>query len=131
MLTLLSEAAEFALDCLEKRDALVPFIKLRTKAGEVSFICVDDESTTFEEAARAVRLELKRRVETGAVAEFAICADKEVKYQHEAAPRRVLEVEFQNGTAESAIYHFPLTVQNGRASVDGKYLTVDLKEKWL
>ena len=77
----------------------------------------------------SVREELRRRVMTGNIAEFALCSDVEVKYRNEPDYRRVLKIEFQNGTAESAVYHFPLTVKDGKASVDSKYLTVDLEER--
>ena len=131
MLTLVSEAAEFALDCLEKRDAVVPFCKLRTKSGVSAWICVENEEATFEQVAHAVRRKLKHRLESGDVAEFVLYADKEVKYQHGPAPLRIVEVEFQNGTAESAIYHFPVTVEAGKASVVSQYQLLNLKEKLL
>jgi hypothetical protein len=130
MLTLVSETAELALDLLEKRDLLIPFCKLRTKGGESVIICSDSvKGFTLDDAAQSAREELRRRVRNGDIAEFAFCADKQVKYQSDHHPHRVLQIEFQNGTNESGIYHFPLTVEQGKTSLDPNYALADPQEK--
>lgn len=78
-----------------------------------------------------MRRSLCRRIQCGDVAEFALCSDNQVKYRHESEHRRVLKVEFQNGTTESAVYHFPLTVEDGKASVAAQYFVANLPEKLL
>lgn len=131
MSSLVSEVADFSLDCLERRDALVPFCKLKTFSGETVYICVEDEEATYEQAATAVREQLRQRISSGDVAEFAIGIDKQVKYSHLPSECRVLEVEFQDGSTNSGIYHFPIEVKDGKARVIGDYYFLDLKEKMI
>lgn len=131
MLTLLSETAELALDLIEKNGSILPFCKARTQSGEIVVISPEDQtSESIESANESVRDELKKRIRAGEIAEFAVCAEVEVKFSHEAAHQRALKIEFQNGTGESAVYYFPLLVEDGSASV-GSYSTSNLPEKLL
>jgi hypothetical protein len=42
----------------------------------------------------------------------------------------MLAIEFQNGTEETGVYYFPLSVEDGKASV-GSYRIGDVQEKLL
>jgi len=138
MLTLLNETAGVAVDLLEKNGCIVPFCKARTTTEESLYIQAGDkdEDTPYSDedlqrCADSIWVELKRRIAAGEVLEFAFCSDSIVKFQHETDHRRVLKIEFQNGTNESAVYFFPLSVENGKVQLAPKYLQGDLPEKLL
>jgi hypothetical protein len=137
MLTLLNKTAELALYLLEKNGGLVPFCKASTITGEPLIIMAnveDEEGPIFEDERRkceeSVWFELKRRISAGEIKEFAFSSDSEIKLQNEPEPRRFLKIEFQNGSEESAVYLFPLTLENGKAQL-GRYLTADVPTKLL
>ena len=134
MLTLIGETAGLALDLLEKNGVLVPFCKARsTEHGNLIIQAGDNENSSDcspEQYAESAWIDLKRRIANGTILEFAFCSDNFVKLQNEPNERRFLKIEFQNGTDESGIYLFPLSVENGKASV-GPYLKSDLREKLL
>jgi hypothetical protein len=134
MLTLVGETAELALGLLEKNGVLVPFCKARsTEYGNLIIQAGDFENSSDcvpEQYAESARIDLKRRIAAATILEFAFCSDNIVKLQKEPKERRFLRIEFQNGTNESGIYLFPLTVENGKASV-GSYFVSDLQEKLL
>ena len=137
MLTLLNKTAELALHLLEQNGDLVPFCKATTISGEPLIIManvehgegpiLEDEREQCEESAW---FELKRRIGAGEIKEFAFCSDSEIKLQSETAPRRFLKVEFQNSSEESAVYLFPLKLENGKAEI-GRYLMADVSVKLL
>ena len=140
MLTLLNETAGLALDLLEKNGVLFPLCRARDVDQKLLFIVTDDPNKEDDaelshvDLARSVdsiRSELKRRISSGEILEFAFCSDKLIKLQNEPNPRRFLEIEFQNGSEESAVYLFPLSVENGKAQLAAKYLQADLPEKLL
>jgi hypothetical protein len=140
MLTLLNETAELALDLLEKNGVLFPICRAYDVDRKVLVIGAhdpnkeDDAALTdedFDRSVVAIRTDLKRRIAAGQIVEFAFCSDKWVRFQGESERRRVLEIEFQNGTRESALYLFPLTVENGKAEITSTYLFAALPEKLL
>jgi hypothetical protein len=134
MLTLVGETAGLALNLLEKNGVLVPFCKARSSEYGNLYIQADDGENPSdyspEKSAESARIDLKRRIAAGTILEFTFCSDNFVKLQNEPNERRFLKIEFQNGTDESGIYLFPLSVENGKASV-GSYLVSDLQEKLL
>jgi hypothetical protein len=140
MLTLLNETAGQALDLLEKNGVLFPLCRALDVDHKTLFIAADDPTqendaeVSDEDLARSVdsiRIELKRRISAGEILEFAFCSDELIKLQNEPGPRRFLEIEFQNGSEESAIYLFPLSVETGKAHLAPKYLRANLHEKLL
>jgi len=127
MPTLLEQTAELALDLLEKNGVLLPFCKLTDASGAPVYICPEDQRDLAHDGVRA---ELQRRLEKKDVKEFAICADVEAKFAHQEVPLRCLRIEYQGGGSAIGIYYFPLTLQDGRASL-GKYLFADVPKKEL
>ena len=134
MLTLIGETADIALNLLEKNGVLVPFCKARSSEYGNLYIQADEGKNPSdfspEKSAESARIDLKRRIAGGTLLEFTFCSDNMVKLKNEPNERRFLKIEFQNGTDESGIYLFPLSVENGKASV-GRYLVSDLQEKLL
>ena len=131
MLTLLNETAGLALDLLEKNGVLFPFCRARDADQKILIIGADDPDKEedaefldedFDRSVDSIRMELKRRISSGEILEFAFCSDKLIKLQNEQNPRRFLEIEFQNGSGESAVYLFPLYMENGKAQLAPKYL---------
>jgi hypothetical protein len=138
MLTLLNETAGLAADLLEKNGCIVPFCKVRTLTQESIYIQADDNDNgtpysddDLQRCADSIWVELKRRIASGVVLEFAFCSDSIVKFQNDPEHQRVLKVNFQNGSDESAVYFFPLSVENGKVQLAPKYLLSDLPEKLL
>ena len=134
MLALVGETAGLALDFLEKNDCLLPFCKVVTRDGKPLMITPGDEGQDkddyIELCADSVWIELKRRISSGTVAQFAFCSDSFVKFQGDPTERRTLRIEFQNGTEETGVYYFPLSIENGKASV-GSYRIGDVRDKLL
>ena len=127
MTPLLAQTAEFALDLLEKNGVLLPFCKLTDRAGAPIYI---SPSGGGERAEESVRVELARRLGRKEVSAFAVCSDVEVKFAHEPVAQRRLKIEFQDGTEDSGVYYFPLTLRDGVASL-GQYLLADVPKKEL
>ena len=134
MLTLLEETTTLACDLLEKNGSLLPFCMARTKDEKTLIISSDDfEDGTIDpqSAATSLWFDLTRRVEAGEIAKFAFCSDSEIKLANEADYRRFLKVDFQNGLPESAVYLFPLAMENGVVRLASKYLQADSPRKLL
>ncbi len=127
MTPLLTRTAEFALDALEANGVFLPFCNLIDRAGGHVHIT---PSGPGEHASESVRVELARRLERGDVSEFAVCSDVDVMFETDTAERRCLKIELQDGSERSGVYYFPLTLQDGRASV-GSYILAPLPKKEL
>ena len=124
---LFSQSAELALDLLEKNGVLLPFCRLSDQGDHISVISPDGDGDRAEESVRA---ELRRRIQKKEVKQFALCADVQTKFAHSPDSQRCLRIEFQDGTDATGVYYFPLTVQDGRASL-GKYLVADVPNREL
>jgi hypothetical protein len=124
---LLAQTAEMALDLLEKNGVLLPFCRLTDRSHAPVVITPDGSG---DEAERSVRTELLRRLDRKEVTGFAACSDAEVKFAHEPAAKRCLRIELQDGTTDSGVYYFPLTLQHGRASL-GQHLVADVPTQLL
>jgi hypothetical protein len=133
MLTLIEETAGRALELIDKNGGFLPFCQARSREGDAVIISPGDEGCEQGEVDRHVNsvwIELKRRISTGEVAEFAFCSDSFVKLQGEKTEQRRLKIEFQNGTEETGIYLFPLLIKDGKAELGG-YVVADVRAKFL
>ena len=118
---LLCHTTELALDLLEKNGVLYPFCRALSVTGEKIVVCKNpDNEASFQEAVDSIRLTLRNGLPDRRIAAFALCADIQARFQDEAIDRRFLKIEYQDGTVESAIYYFPLKVENGKAEI-GSY----------
>jgi hypothetical protein len=129
MLAFLNSSAELALELVEKKGTFLPFCRAKKRSGETVVITPDAGGSASVEAGLAsVQAELRRGLVD--ISEFAVCSDVHVKFAHLPDEQRVLKIEFQDGSEESAVYYFPLSVAEGRATV-GRYLQADLPERLL
>ena len=127
MSPLIIQSAELALDLIEKNGVLLPFCKLTDRSDAPVFISPAGDG---DHAYDSVRAELARRLGKREVRQFAVCSDVQTKFAHEAAECRCLKIEFQDGSDQTGIYYFPLTVQKGQASL-GSCLVADVAQREL